>query len=170
MSRCSTRGRPWHVTRCVRKLAAGTRARSAHPIDAERGARRPVAFRAAGGALPPHCCLLAELLGVRCVSRGDFSGRLVPARATQEKWVTSPGPGPLLLWLTYIKGVGFYPYGRLSLSFPTLSSADNAPRRAEPPRDYARGARRAGVGARGRGHRHGCGCTGRGSHATLRSR
>ena len=58
MSHCSTRGRPWR-TCLVRRLAAGTRARSAHAIDAERVARR----RRWRRRLPPR--LLAELLGER---------------------------------------------------------------------------------------------------------
>ena len=47
---------------------------------------------AAGGCHPTPA---GRAAGCEVCVQGWFSGRLVPARATQEKWVTSPGPGPL---------------------------------------------------------------------------
>ena len=90
MSRCSTRGRPWHVTR--------SKARRRRP-GAQRPPRRRRARSAeAGGVhggwrLPPH--LLAELLGVRCGSKSGFLGGSCLLGQLKKKWVTSPGPGPL---------------------------------------------------------------------------
>eukprot|EP00964_Phaeocystis_antarctica_P094390 scaffold61141_cov66-Phaeocystis_antarctica.AAC.2 len=48
---------------------------------------------AGGGCHPTH--LLAELLGVRCVSKGGFLGGSCLLGQLKKKWVTSPGPGPL---------------------------------------------------------------------------
>eukprot|EP00964_Phaeocystis_antarctica_P116728 scaffold80640_cov71-Phaeocystis_antarctica.AAC.1 len=93
MSRCSTRGRPWHVTR--------SKARRRRPGAQRPPRRRRTRSAEAGGVhggrrLPPH--LLAELLGVRCVSKGGFLGGSCLLVQLKKKWVTSPGPGPLFYW------------------------------------------------------------------------
>ena len=90
MSRCSTRGRPWHVTR--------SKARRRRPGAQRPPRRRRTRSAEAGGVhggrrLPPH--LLAELLGVRCVSKGGFLGGSCLLKQPKKKWVASPGPGAI---------------------------------------------------------------------------
>eukprot|EP00964_Phaeocystis_antarctica_P051953 scaffold30362_cov34-Phaeocystis_antarctica.AAC.1 len=90
MSRCSTRGRPWQVTR--------SKARRRRPGAQRPPRRRRTRSAEAGGVhggrrLPPH--LLAELLGVRCVSKGGFLGGSC-LRATQEKMGHQPWPWPTI--------------------------------------------------------------------------
>eukprot|EP00964_Phaeocystis_antarctica_P057211 scaffold33832_cov33-Phaeocystis_antarctica.AAC.2 len=69
-----------------------SRARSAHPVDAELVARRPVASMAAGGCHPPA----GRAAGCEVCVQEWFSGRLVPASATQEKMGHQPWPWPTI--------------------------------------------------------------------------